>query len=75
MDPKPKCVFCITDNVAARANKEIAEHLRDKYWALRELVVTKGLMRRLAADEELSLENMCDRHKEEVRRLRRKDTD
>lgn len=75
MDRNPRCVFCITEKVAARAKKEIPEHLRDEYWALRELVLTKGLMARLAAEEDLSLENMCDRHKEEVRRLRKKDTD
>lgn len=69
-EPEPEVCFCISEKVAARAKKEIPEHLRDEYWELRELVLTKGLMARLAAEEDLSLENMCDRYKEEVRRLR-----
>ena len=75
MDPNPKCVFCITEKVAASAKKEIPEHLRDEYWPRWVLMLTKSLMATLAADEDLNLQNMCDRYKEEVRRLRKKDTD
>ena len=75
MDENPKCVFCTVEKAAARTKKEIPEHLRDEYWALRELVLTKGLMTRLAVQEDLSMENICGRHKEDVRRIRNTDKD
>lgn len=70
MDQYPKCVFCIVEKAAARSTKEIPEHLRGEYWALGELVLTKGLMTRLATQEDLGTESMCPRHWEDLWNLR-----
>ena len=68
-----KCIFCIIDEIVAKKNQETPEPLGDKYWALREFVLTKGFMTHSARKEGFTVDTLCEHHKDEVNRIRKED--